>query len=264
MNEVWSQKKSKKEGEKEPRSQITPRKRKNKIRVTLVRLLWCAAAPGLKPLRLPRAQRSCKQATQPLPTKEAAKLAWREGGRRVYSFWVPLLRWRGPCGCSLHLETNLVEEGEIHSVCHEWMSSTWGMLSLSKTFMCLRWVALWSTTWQVGHLVQTWHGICPPVDLNGDRNEMVDVTTFAHEDWVDESVNHTSPSATIILIDSESEAPVFLKANLTGKHCVYTDSWVYRVIVLGCYRSHWVYICVHVYIIEVLGWTILQRRILED
>jgi len=75
MNEVRSQKKSKKEGEKEPRSQITPRKSKNKIRVTLVRLLWRAAAPGLKPLRLPRAQRSCKLATQPLPTKEAAKLA---------------------------------------------------------------------------------------------------------------------------------------------------------------------------------------------
>jgi len=45
---------------------------------------------------------------------------------------------------------------------------------------------------------------------------------------------------------------------------VYTDSCVYRVIVLGCYRSHGVYICVHMYIIEVLRWTILQRRVAED
>jgi len=37
-------------------------------------------------------------------------------------------------------------------------------------------------------------------------------------------------SATVISI--ENEAPVLLEANLTGKHCVYTDSCVYRVIVL--------------------------------
>ena len=56
-------------------------------------------------------KRSCKQATQPLPTKEAAKLGSRERGRKVYSFRAPL-RWRGPCEFSLHLVTNPVEEGD--------------------------------------------------------------------------------------------------------------------------------------------------------
>ena len=78
--------------------------------MTLVRLLWRAAATRLKPLRLPRAQMSCKQTTQPLPTKESAELYSREGRRRVYSFWAPL-RERGPCEVSLHLQSNPVEEG---------------------------------------------------------------------------------------------------------------------------------------------------------
>jgi len=64
-------------------------------------------------------------------------------------------------------------------------------------------------------------------------------------------VDHKTPRTTIILI--ESEAPVSLKTYLTGKHCVYADSCVYMVIVLGCYRSHRVYKCVYMYIIKVLG-----------
>ena len=121
------------------------------------------------------------------------------------------------------------------------------------------WDALWPATWEVGHLSQTWYVLCPLVDSEGSSNEVVDVAAFAHEDWVDESVNHKSPSATVILIGSK--VPVFLKQTWQENTvCIQTRV----VIVLGCYWSHWVYICVHVYIIEVLGWTILQRRIAED
>ena len=67
-------------------------------------------------------------------------------------------------------------------------------------------------------------------------NEVVDLSAMTHEDGFAEAVDHKTPSAIVILI--ESQAPVSIKANLTGKHCVYTDSCVYRVIVLGCYRSH--------------------------
>jgi len=76
-------------GKKEPRSKNNIPER-DKIRVTLVRLLWRVMATGLKPLRWLRAQRSCNQMTQPLPTNEAAKLGSREGGRRVYSFQTSL------------------------------------------------------------------------------------------------------------------------------------------------------------------------------
>jgi len=81
-------------------------------------------------------------------------------------------------------------------------------------------------------------------------------------------VKHKSPSTTVILI--ASEALVFLKVNLTRKHCVYTDSCVYRVIVLGCYKSHGVYICVHVYISVGMDNTIethcggLKYRLIEE
>jgi len=52
---VRSQKKAgKRRGKGNPLKNNTPEK--NKISGTLVRLLWRAAAPGLKPLRLPRAQ----------------------------------------------------------------------------------------------------------------------------------------------------------------------------------------------------------------
>jgi len=165
--------------------------------------------------------------------------------------------------------------GDIHSVCNGWMSSSWDMLNFSWAWGC--WWSLGSEMrcgqglGRLAHLraylvraLSTCHG-----RLRVSSNEVVNVAAFTHEDWVDasesvnhKSVNHKSRGTTVILI--ESEAPVFLKANLTGKHRVYTDSCVYRVIVLGCYRSHWVYLCLHVYIIQVLGWAILQRRIAED
>ena len=49
-----SEKAGKRRGKGNPLKNNTPEK--NKISGTLVRLLWRAAAPGLKPLRLPRAQ----------------------------------------------------------------------------------------------------------------------------------------------------------------------------------------------------------------
>ena len=123
-------KSEKKKGKKKPTQNNTPQR--DKIRVTLVRLLWRAAAPGLKPLRLPRAQWSCKQTTQPLPTKEAAELGSREGSRRVYSFRAPL-KERGSCKVSLYLNLILSkrEMGDIQSGCDGWMSSTWDMLRFS-------------------------------------------------------------------------------------------------------------------------------------
>jgi len=51
--DVRSQKRKKRRGEKGPLKYHRPKK--DKIRGTLVLLLWRAAAPGLKPLRLPRA-----------------------------------------------------------------------------------------------------------------------------------------------------------------------------------------------------------------
>ena len=54
MNEVRSEQSGENQEEKETDSNKTCRKR-TKISGTLVRLLWRAAAPGLKPLRLPRA-----------------------------------------------------------------------------------------------------------------------------------------------------------------------------------------------------------------
>jgi len=47
-------KSEKRRGKRTPLQNNTPEK--DKIRGTVVRLLWRAAAPGLKPLRLPRAQ----------------------------------------------------------------------------------------------------------------------------------------------------------------------------------------------------------------
>jgi len=58
--------------------------------------------------------------------------------------------------------------------------------------------------------------LCPLDDFDGNTNEMVDVTTFDHEDQIAVAVDHKTRSATVILM--ESEAPVFLEANLTGKH----------------------------------------------
>ena len=49
-------KKSEKNMEKKHQSQTYPPRKGNKVRGKAVRLLWRAAAPGLKPLRLPRAQ----------------------------------------------------------------------------------------------------------------------------------------------------------------------------------------------------------------
>jgi len=159
--------------------------------------------------------------------------------------------------------------GDIHhSVCDRWMRSTWEMLKFSKAFRCCRslgseWRSLLAV-WQVSHLSQTWYELCPLVESKDSSNEVVDADTFTHENWVAKSVNRKTLSATVTVISIESEAPVLLKTNLTGKHCVYTDSCVYRVIVLGCCRSHWVYICVHMYIFEVLRWIIPKRRVAED
>jgi len=52
--DVRSQKRKKRKGEKDPLKCHRPEK--DNIHGTLVRLLWRAAAPGLMPLRLPRAQ----------------------------------------------------------------------------------------------------------------------------------------------------------------------------------------------------------------
>jgi len=43
-------------------------------------------------------------------------------------------------------------------------------------------MALWPATWQVSHLAQTWHVLCPLVDAENSSNEVIDITTFAHED----------------------------------------------------------------------------------
>ena len=83
-------------------------------------------------------------------------------------------------------------------------------------------MALWLMTWKVGRSSST-----------PDLSRVL--STFAHEDRIPKDVDHKAQNATVILM--ESEAPVFLKTNLTGKHCVYLDSCVYRFIVLGCYRS---------------------------
>jgi len=119
----------KRKGKRSPLKNNTPER--DKIRVTFS-LLWRVVAPGLKPLRLPRAKRSCKQTTQPLPTKEAAELGSRAGPRRVYSFRAPL-RERGSCKVSLYLNRFLSkrEMGDIQSGCDKWMSSTWDTLSFS-------------------------------------------------------------------------------------------------------------------------------------
>jgi len=67
----------------------------------------------------------CHVTTQPLPIKEAAELDSWEGGRRVYSFRVPLRRReRVPYEVSLHLQPNLVDEGDWwHPFGDGWMSS---------------------------------------------------------------------------------------------------------------------------------------------
>jgi len=162
-----------------------------------------------------------------------------------------------PVSLPVYLHPNLVEEGD-------W----WHLFSLRRVdeldlgndefFEDLEvlakfgvWAALWPTTWQVGHLAQTWRVRWPLVDSEGSTIKVVDVSTITHEGRVAEAVDYKIPLATIILI--ESEAPVSPEATLTGKHCVYIDSCVYRVIVLGFYRSHWVYICVYMYIIKVLS-----------
>jgi len=53
QGDVRSQKRKERRGGKGPLKYHRPKK--DKIRGTLVRLLWRAAAPGLKPLSLPRA-----------------------------------------------------------------------------------------------------------------------------------------------------------------------------------------------------------------
>ena len=60
-------------------------------------------------------KRSCKQTTQPLPTKKAAELGSKQGPRRVYSFRAPLRR-RGPCEVSLHVSPNFVEMGDGYCI----------------------------------------------------------------------------------------------------------------------------------------------------
>ena len=43
-------------------------------------------------------------------------------------------------------------------------------------------VAFWPATWQVGHLAQTGHVLCPLVDAESSSNEVVDIAAFANED----------------------------------------------------------------------------------
>jgi len=90
------------------------------------------------------------------------------------------------------------------------------------------------------NLTQTWHVLCPLVDSKGSTNEVVDVSAIVQgpEDWVAEAMDLKTPSAAVIFIEIETPVSLNPKPNLTGKPCVYIDLCVYRVIVLGCYRSH--------------------------
>ena len=44
-------------------------------------------------------------------------------------------------------------------------------------------MALCSAAWQIGRLSQTWYVLCSLVDSEGSSNEVVDVATFAHDNW---------------------------------------------------------------------------------
>ena len=98
---------------------------------------------------------------------------------------------RGPCEVSLNLHPDLVEKGDGWHPFGLWRVDEFNLrhveffedLDVLPQFRV--WEELLSTAWQVGHLSQTWYvpWVCPLVDSEDSSNEVVDVATFAHDNW---------------------------------------------------------------------------------